>query len=100
MALSLLFAKKITNGEMPMNSSLSAVNGSAVMTDSIPSLPPRLGSLICQVKNASKIPGKPTNMNAACHPFSDKGARFGSGYASVHSSTIHPPRKSPIPAPK
>ena len=99
-ALSRLSAEKITKGEIPMNSSFNAVNGSVVMIDSIPSLPPLLGSFICHVKNASKTPGNPTSTNAACHPLRDRGARLGSGYASVQSSTIQPPRKRPIPAPR
>ncbi len=99
-AFNLFLDAKITSGEIPINSSFKAVNGSVVMIVSIPSLPPLFGSLICHVKNASNTPGKPTSTNAACQPLSDSGARLGSGYASVHSSTIQPPRKRPIPAPR
>ena len=66
----------------------------------MPSLPPLFGSLMFQVKNANMTPGKPTIMNAACHAFKPKGALIEIGYADDHSSTIHPPKNKPIPAPR
>ena len=87
-------------GVSPINSLKVSLNGSLLGSVTIPSLKPRTGSFIkVNVIIASKIPGRPTPINAACHPLRLKGACVWSGYQEFQVSNIAPPKKSPIPAP-
>ena len=67
-------------GVSPMNSLNVSLKGSLLGSVTIPSLIPLIGSFIkVNVIKESKIPGRPTPMKAACHPFNPKGAIVGSG---------------------
>ena len=88
-------------GVNPINSLNVSLKGSLLCSVTIPSLMPRMGSLInVKVISESKIPGSPTPINAACQPLSPKGACVGSGKAEFQVSKIAPPKNKPIPAPR
>ena len=62
-------------GVNPMNSLNVSLKGSLLGSVTIPSLSPLTGSFIKKkVITDYKIPGSPSPIKAACHPFRPKGA--------------------------
>ena len=63
-------------GVNPINSLNVSLKGSLLVSVAIPSLIPLTGSFIKKkVIIDNKIPGSPTPIKAACHPFNPKGAK-------------------------
>ena len=69
------FSLRREMGVNPMNSLNVSLKGSLLGSVTIPSLSPLTGSFIKKkVIIDNKIPGSPTPIKAACHPFRPKGA--------------------------
>ena len=99
--LSKFFEPISDKGVRPKNSLKVSKKGELLGFVSLPSLKPLLGSLInANVMTANTITGKPTAINATCHPLRPKGASVVSGYQPFHVSKIDPPKKEKEPLKK